>query len=199
MNKKLGLISSIVLTVTVILFALGMIIGKSNLSYFVCIILSWSYILLTCSLATEVISEKKAFAFGGIAFSCLYGVIINIVYYTQLTTVASKTASEEILNVLSYESLGSLMFNLNIFGYGLMAISTFLIGMAITPITRNDRWLKNLLMVHGIFAPSCVIIPMLNVFKSNSSDSDIMGIAVLLVWCIYFTPVGILSIYHNKH
>lgn len=47
------------------------------------------------------------------AFACLYGVFINLVYFTQLTTVANKTESTEVLKILSYQSLGSLMFNLD--------------------------------------------------------------------------------------
>ena len=133
------------------------------------------------------------------AFACLYGVFINLVYFTQLTTVANKTASTEVLKILSYQSLGSLMFNLDLFGYGMMAISTLLIGIAINPKNKSDKWLKALLMIHGIFAPACVIMPMLNIFNSHMGASgDFIGIIVLLIWCIYFIPIGILSIAHFK-
>lgn len=133
------------------------------------------------------------------AFACLYGVFINLVYFTQLTTVANKTASTEVLKILSYQSLGSLMFNLDLFGYGMMAISTLLIGIAINPKNKSDKWLKALLMIHGIFAPGRVIMPMLNIFNSHMGASgDFIGIIVLLIWCIYFIPIGILSIVHFK-
>ncbi|WP_242977203.1 hypothetical protein [Clostridium botulinum] len=126
-------------------------------------------------------------------------VFINLVYFTQLTTVANKTASTEVLKILSYQSLGSLMFNLDLFGYGMMAISTLLIGIAINPKNKSDKWLKALLMIHGIFAPACVIMPMLNIFNSHMGASgDFIGIIVLLIWCIYFIPIGILSTVHFK-
>jgi hypothetical protein len=132
-------------------------------------------------------------------FACLYGVFINLVYFTQLTTVANQVLSQEILSVLSYESLGSLMFNLDLLGYGLMALSTFFIGMSIIPTNRIDKWLKRLLMIHGIFAPTSVLLPMLNVFNSNMGSSGAtIGIAVLLVWCAYMTPIGMLSILRFK-
>jgi hypothetical protein len=199
MNRKIGMYSSISLTVMTLLFAFGMIIGNSSLSYFVCIILSWSYIMLACSLETEVAIERKAAAHGGVVFAGLYGIFINLVYFTQLTTVAYQTASPEILKVLSYESLGSLMFNLDLLGYGLMALSTFFIGMAIEPNNKVDKWLKTLLMVHGVFAPTSVLLPMLNIFSADMGSSGAkIGITVLLVWCAYIIPTGVLAILHFK-
>ncbi|WP_434302814.1 hypothetical protein [Clostridium botulinum] len=91
------------------------------------------------------------------------------------------------------------MFNLDLFGYGMMAISTLLIGMTINPKNKPDKWLKALLMVHAIFAPACVIMPMLNIFNSHMGPSgDFIGIIALLIWCIYFIPIGILSTMHFK-
>ncbi|APF27781.1 putative membrane protein [Clostridium sporogenes] len=199
MNIKSGFYSAMAVTITTFLFAVGMIIGNDTASYFVCMLLSWGYILLTCSFAVEVTHERKALAYGGMAFACLYGVFINLVYFTQLTTVANKTASTEVLKILSYQSLGSLMFNLDLFGYGMMAISTLLIGIAINPKNKSDKWLKALLMIHGMFTPACVIMPMLNIFNSHMGASgDFIGIIVLLIWCIYFIPIGILSTVHFK-
>jgi hypothetical protein len=199
MNRKIGRYSSVVLTVMTSLFALGMIIGNSSLSYFVCIILSWSYIMLTCSLVTEASVERKAAAYGGMVFAGLYGTFITLVYFIQLTTVAYQTAAPEILKVLSYESLGSLMFNLDLLGYGIMALSTFFIGMSIEPNNKVDKWLKILLMVHGVFAPTSVLLPMLNIFSADmGSSGDKIGITVLLVWCAYIIPTGVLSILHFK-
>ncbi|MCW6080461.1 hypothetical protein [Clostridium sporogenes] len=80
-----------------------------------------------------------------------------------------------------------------------MAISNLLIGIAINPKNKSDKWLKALLMIHGIFAPGRVIMPMLNIFNSHMGASgDFIGIIVLLIWCIYFIPIGILSTVHFK-
>lgn len=199
MNRKLGFYSAMTVSITTSLFAIGMVIGNDIISYFVCMLLSWGYILLTCSFAVEVPHERKALAYGGIAFACLYGVFINLVYFTQLTTVANKTVPPEVLKILSYQSLGSLMFNFDLFGYGMMSISTFLIGVAIISTNKFDKWLKSLLMIHGIFAPACVIMPMFNIFNSHMGVSgEIIGTIVLLIWCIYFLPIGILSTLHFK-
>jgi hypothetical protein len=198
MNNKVGVISAITVSITVLLFAIGMIIGQSSMSYFVCIILSWGYVTLSCAFYAKASTSHKVFALAGVAFAIFYAVIIDIVYFTQLTTVLHKSASEEILQVLSYEHLGSLMFNLNLFGYGIMALSTFMIGMAIIPNTKSDKWLKALLLIHGVFVIPCVILPMLNVFGTMGAGGDIIGVLVLIVWCAYFLPVGILSWVHFK-
>lgn len=198
MNKKLGFYSAMAVTITTAMFAIGMIIGNNTVSYFTCLLLSWGYILLTCSFATEVSHERKALAYGGVAFAGLYGVFIDLVYFTQLTTVANQTASPDVLQVLSYQSY-SLMFNLDLFGYGLMAISTFLMGITIKPQNKPDKWLKALLMIHGIFAPACVLMPILNIFNSDMGNSGtVIGTIALLFWCSYFIPVGVLSALHFR-
>ncbi|GMQ64654.1 hypothetical protein [Vallitalea maricola] len=197
MNRKLGFCSAILVGITTMLFAISMLIGNLSLAYFVCMILSWGYILLTCAFYTETINDRKSVALGGVAFGCIYGVFINVVYFTQLTTVANKTAPENAIQLLSYQSLGSLFFNYDLFGYGMMALSTFLVGISIITKSKNDKWLKSLLMIHGVFLISCIGMPILNVFN-NSENSTSAGTIALLIWCIYFIPIAIFSAIHFR-
>jgi hypothetical protein len=80
----------------------------------------------------------------------------------------------------------------------MMALSTFLIGISMVTKSKSDKWLKTLLMIHGIFLISGMALPMLNVFSSSLEGSDIFGIIALTVWCIYFIPIAILSAIHFK-
>lgn len=199
MNRKTGIYSSIAVTITTAMFAAGIIFGSNYLQYFASMLISLSYILLACSFASGVSGERKALAYGGIAFACVYAVFVDFVYFTQITTVANKAVSPEMLKFLSFETLGGFMFNLDQFGYGMMAVSTFLIGLTVIPQNKADKWLKALLLIHGVFGPACVIMPMLNIFNSSMGDSGaIIGMLVLLFWCVYFIPVGILSALHFK-
>lgn len=198
MNKKLGFYSAILVAATTSIFALSIITEISSLAYFICMILSWGYMLLTCAFYTETIEDRKAVSLGAVVFACLYGVLINIIYFTQLTTIAYGAPSESVLKILSYESIGSLFFNLDLFGYGLMALSTFLIGISIVTKSKSDKWLKALLMIHGIFFISGMALPMLNVFNNTLVGSEIFGMIALTIWCIYFIPVAILSAIHFK-
>lgn len=197
MNRKMGLWAAIIVTLSVLLFAASMALGvfgdTANFSYFFSLILSWAFVVLCCAFAFYAPRDRRVAAAAGVAFACLYAGIIGVVYFTQLTTVTHQTAPTEVLAALTYANPGSLFFILDLFGYGLMALSTFFIGLSLAPQKKEERWLKSLLLIHGIFAVSCVALPMLGVFKTDV-PADTSGVFILLFWCTYFTPIGILSI-----
>ncbi len=92
-----------------------------------------------------------------------------------------------------------LIFNFDLLGYGLMALSTFFTGLSMKPKNKTDKWLKALLMIHGVFYFSCTFMPITGMFARMSSDGDgIGGRLVLVVWCLYFLPIGILSLLHFR-
>lgn len=198
MKNKIGFYSALTVTVATILFAIGLISGNSAFSFVVCMFLAWGYVMLACSFAAEASPKRRPLASGGIAFACIYTVFVCLVYFTQLTAVANGSLSDDLLKVLSYQSPGSLMFSLDLFGYAMMAISTFLIGLTIKPETQPDKWMKYLLMAHGAFAPVCIIIPMANVFNASAQGGAQAGTIVLLVWCCYFAVTGVLVCLHYK-
>lgn len=198
MNRKLGFISAIIVTITVLLFAFAMLIGNNPLSYLVCIFLSWGYVLLCAAFVTQVAEDRKALGYGGLAFAVLYAVFVNFVYYSQLTTIAQMAASTEILSVLDFQNFGSLSFNFDLYGYGMMALSTLLVGLALQPQAHAQKWLKGLMMAHGVFAVSSILLPMLGIFNANMQGGDNIGTYALMFWCAYFTPIGILSALYFK-
>ena len=78
----------------------------------------------------------------------------------------------------------------------MMALSTFFIGLSMKPETKADKWLRVLMMVHGIFFISCVFMPMTGMF-AHMGDGDHYnaapiggGALALIIWCIYFLPIG---------
>jgi hypothetical protein len=96
----------------------------------------------------------------------------------------------DVLGALTYQP-GSWMFNLDLFGYGVMSLSTFFIGLSVVAGTRSERWMKNLMLAAGVFALSSIVMPTLNLFAEQGSD--IFGILALEFWCLYFTPVMVLA------
>ena len=63
--------------------------------------------------------------------------------------------------------------------------------------SKSDKWLKYLMMIHGIFFISCFIMPMTGVFTNMANgDNGNAGTIALLFWCAYFIPIGILSYRH---
>ena len=195
MNKKIGFIGAVINALTVLLFAIFMIFDFTVGSFFICILLALSYIIMIGGLFSGFGKENKAIGIIGIALGAIYATLIIIVYYTQCTTVLNESLSEEASHILDYRYLG-LMFNLDILGYGIMALSTFFIGLAFDAKNKIDKALKILLLVHGIFFLPCLIMPMTGMFVKTYDGTSIGGVIALEIWCLYFLPIGILSAIH---
>ena len=197
MNRAIGRWSAVAVTTAVVLFGLAMLLRLDYGAYAMSMLISWAYVLLACSFSATAGRERRAAAEAGVAFAVLYAGFVTSVYFVQLTTVLHGAASADILALLTYQQLGSLMFNLDLLGYGLMAISTIFVGLTLSGTSRAERCLRLLLIVHGVFAPMCIALPIWNVFAAMpKAGGDAIGIAVLVVWCVYFTPVGILAVRH---
>ncbi len=62
---------------------------------------------------------------------------------------------------------------------------------------KEDKWLKALMMIHGVFFVSCFVLPMTGMFRSMSGgDTSRGGAAALVAWCAYFLPISILAYRH---
>ena len=196
LNQTLSKVGSAIVTVAVFLFAFFLIIDFSMGSYFVCLILPIGFIMMTAGLHSECEADRKVAANVGLILAAVYGTFIMLVYFAQLTTVNNEQLNEQAANLLVFNKHG-LIFNYDLLGYGVMALSTFFTGLSMKPKNRTDKWLRALLMIHGIFYFSCTFMPITGMFARMSSGSNgIGGRLALVVWCIYFLPVGILSFLH---
>jgi hypothetical protein len=199
MDRTTGLVASILLCATLGLFALSMAVGLPALSYGASLALSFCYVVVAASLVAEAADNRRGIALAGLAFAAMYASVIATVYFVQLTTVAHGSAGVDVLKALSYNELGSLMFNLDLLGYGLMSLSTLFVGLSMSPRGRGDTILRLLLIVHGVFAPVCVLLPILDVFGTMARGSgNTVGVMVLFFWCVYFAPVAGLSVIHFR-
>lgn len=201
MNRKIGLVSSIVIFCSVAIFLICLFISlfvqnlfTENLSYFVCAILSWGWVATTCVYSCYTQKERSAAAKIGVAIGVIYATIISIVYFTQLTTVLYKSVDEKILQAFSFTSMGSWLFNLDLLGYGLLAISTFFIGLTLQTKNKIDKALKLLLMLHGAFFV-CMFVPILPLPATNQGNG---GTVALIFWCLFFLSICLLSILYFR-
>jgi hypothetical protein len=154
------------------------------------------YIMMAAGFHHESGEEQRVSATIGLIFSAIYATLIFLVYFAQTTTVRLEDISEQAIRILDYQR-GGLMFNYDLLGYGMMALSTFFIGLSIKPGSKSDKWLKRLMMIHGIFFISCFIMPMTGVFTSMASgETGNGGTIALLFWCSYFMPIGVLTFRH---
>ena len=206
MNKKMGMYSSIITFSAVFTFMvcmlLGLLLNNDYLnkygSYFSSVFIAFGYVLLVCSFISFMNEEKKSIGFAALAFSIMYATIIIIVYFTQLTTVRITDLSEEIIDVLDYSKFG-LLFNLNLLGYAFMSLSTFFLGINLDTKNKQETLLKRLLCIHGIFAVSCFVMPIIGIFNKSMVGGEIYGAIVLSFWCIYFMPICLLSYKYFKN
>lgn len=201
MNRKIGFISSAVAGGAVAIFLICLIVAlftknafTENLSYAVCTVLSWSWVATAVVYSCYAKKERSAAAKTGVAAGIIYSTIISIVYYTQLTTVLYKSVDEKILQAFTFSAAGSWLFNLDLLGYGLLAVSTFFTGLSLQAESRADKALKWLLTLHGIFF-ICMLAPVLPLPATNQGNG---GTIALIGWCLFFLPVCVLSAIHFK-
>jgi hypothetical protein len=196
MNQLLSRIGAAIVTVTVFLFAVFILFDFSFGSYLVCMFLPIGYIMMAAGFHHESADEKKVAASIGLILSAVYAVLILLVYFAQTTSVRLEALNDQASRVLNYAK-GGLLFNYDLLGYGMMALSTFFIGLSIQVRDRADLWLKRLMMIHGIFFLSCFFMPMTGMFTQMAEGGSGKGGGIaLLFWCIYFLPIGILAYKH---
>jgi FtsH-binding integral membrane protein len=196
MNRLIPKIGAAIVTLTVFLFAIFMIVDFPFGSYIVCMFLSIGYIMMTAGFLYESPEEQRVPANIGMVFSAIYAVLIFLVYFAQTTTVRLEDISEQVIKILDYQR-GGLLFNYDLLGYGMLALSTFFIGISIKTESNLDKWLKCLMMIHGVFFVGCFVMPMTGVFTSMADgETGNAGTIALLFWCVYFIPIGVLTYKH---
>lgn len=196
MNEKIARAGSLIVSITVAIFAVCMLIDFNFGSFFICMILPIGFIMMTSGFYNESETSKKVAAMNGVVFAAIYAVLIVIVYFAQTTTVRLETLTPQASQILNYKQ-GGLFFNYDLLGYGFMALSTFFTGLTIEDKTKSDKVLKWLMLIHGIFFIACFIMPMTGIFvQTADSDPGKGGVIALECWCAYFIPVGILSFIH---
>lgn len=196
MNQIIPKIGAGIVAVAVFLFAVCLLIDFSFGSYFVCMFLPIGYIMMTAGFHYESNEEHRVAANVGMVFSAVYAVLIFLVYFAQTTNVRLDDMTEQAMMILDFKR-GGLIFSYDLLGYGMMALSTFFTGLSIKIKCKSDKWLKLLLMIHGVFFFSCFITPMTGVFSSMADEgTSTGGIIALVFWCIYFFPIGVLAYKH---
>ena len=196
MNRILPRTGAMIVTAAVALFALCLITGFLFGSYLVCMFLPAGYLMMAAGLQYESHESRRVAANTGMAFAVIYAVLIYLVYFAQTTTVRLVELSEQARGILDFQR-GGLMFSYDLLGYGMMALSTFFMGLSVQADNPADKWMKALMMIHGAFFFGCFIMPMTGAFASMSDGrTNPGGAAALTAWCAYFLPIGILAFRH---
>ena len=137
MNKLISKIGAVIVAVTVFLFAVCMIVKFHFGSYLVCMFLPIGYIMMAAGFQQECCEARRVSANIGLIFSAIYAVLIFLVYFAQTTSVRLEELNEQAARILDYQR-GGLLFNYDLFGYGMLAISTFFIGLSFNGDSHSD-------------------------------------------------------------
>ena len=196
LNKTVPKIGAAIVAVTVFLFAVCLIINFTFGSYLVCMFFLFFYIMMAAGFHHESTDDRKAVSMIGMVFSAVYAVLIFLVYFAQTTSVHLGGLSEDALRILDFRR-GGLLFNYDLLGYGMMALSTFFIGLSFQAGSKEEKWLKYLMMIHGIFFIGCFLMPMTGVITGMANgETSNGGVIALVCWCAYFLPIGVLAYRH---
>ncbi len=196
MNRTIAKAGALTVVISVLLFAVCMLIPFNFGSYFVCMLLAIGYVLMAAGFSCESDAEHQAAAKAGMAFAVVYATLILLVYFAQTTTVRLDPMTDQAVRLLDY-SRGGLMFSYDLLGYGMMALSTFFLGLTMRGQNPVDQWLKRLMLIHGVFFFGCFILPMTGVFSAMANGkTSVGGVIALDCWCAYFLPVGGLAFVH---
>ncbi len=196
MNRQIPRIGAAIVCAMVFLFAVCLIVDFSFGAYFVCMLLPLGYIMMAAGFQHEAEEDRKVAANVGLVFSAVYVTLILLVYFAQTTSVRLDGLGDGALRVLDFRR-GGLLFNYDLLGYGMMALSTFFLGLSMRAENRSDLWLKRLLMLHGAFFVSCFVLPMTGLFRGMADgETSRGGATALVIWCAYFLPVGLLAWRH---
>ena len=182
LNKIISKVGSSIVTVTVFLFALFLMINFPTGYFLVCLILPIGFIMMTAGIQNECEGDRKVAANIGLILAAVYATFIMLVYFAQLTTVKNELLNEQAANLLVFGKFG-LIFNYDLLGYGVMALSTFFTGLSMKPKNKTDKWLRALMLIHGVFYFSCTFMPMTGMFAKMSSGGDGIGGRLALVVC----------------
>ncbi|MDR3278147.1 MAG: hypothetical protein LBT12_05180 [Oscillospiraceae bacterium] len=195
MNRKIGGAAALVNAAAVIGFAAAMLIGSNFMSYLSSIFIALSFVPMMCAFCFYAKPEVKLAGYTAIGFAVMYAATNALVYYTQLTSVRAGGLSEQAAALLDFQRFG-LFFNYDMLGYALMSLATFFAGLTVRVKTKTDKRLKALLLIHGVFFIACFPLPMLGLFTPDMEGAAWIGTAILVFWCVYFIPVGVLSLLH---
>ena len=153
LNRIIPRAGAAVVMAAVFLFAVFIVTGFPFGSYLVCMFLPLGCIMTAAGFRHESAGDVRVAADTGLVLAAVYAVPVLLVYYAQTTTVRLEELSEQAAGISDYRR-GGLLFNYDLFGYGIMALSTFFTGLSVRADSRPDRWLKRLMMVHGVFFSS---------------------------------------------
>jgi hypothetical protein len=185
-SKHLGMYSGLLAGLLTILFGIFVVLNNQMVYFTTVLFLPMVVVMMTISLKSFIIPEKKVLVECAVAFGVMYALLVSMVYYTQIAVVLKGTLNTNLLPIVS-DFPGTVFFFLDMFGYCLLCLSTLFMAFA---IGSGNRSLRAFLFIHSALFIPTFLLPFLPI--TFSASSDISGSLILVLWCIIFAPVCLL-------
>jgi hypothetical protein len=197
--NKIGFIASLLVAGEVLTFAISLLPGfwgidLINLSFVASFLLAPTFITVMTCVHYSAPEEKKIWSHLGLVFSTVYAVMVMITYYTQLVVVRTNSLglSPESLKLFTFTP-GSLMFALDMLGYGFMCLAT-LLAAPVFYGSKLDNWIRRLFIVNGLFFIPSLVFPAFTFPQDSGSveATSLSGVIGYLFWCTLFVSISML-------
>ena len=194
MNKKIGMCSSLITLFSTLFYCLILLFSTlfdNNILnrgiYFLSFIIGFGFIFMIYSYCVYMKHEDKIFGLVSLVISimhCILFCLINHIQYFELTvdTIYRKS-----------------FFNIQMFGYVLMSMSTIFIGLTLPKKNKTDSLLKNLLIAHSVFGLYFIVVLFGMLFNINDFFNNNTILIIQCFWCLYLSIISILSFIHFKN
>ena len=116
--------------------------------------LGLSFVALMVSVHYYAETPRKIWSHLAVAFATMYATLISIVYYVQLAFVIPRIAkgNTEGIQLLIFEPFDSFLYAVDVYGYGLMSLST-LVAAGVFTGPGLDRWIRRAMFANGCLIP----------------------------------------------
>jgi len=150
-------------------------------------------VMVMASLHTVTPPEKKIFSQGSLAFTVLFAISVSINRFTQLGVVRQSVAlgNVEGLNWFLPYADHSVMFGLEMLGWGWFLGLAMLIAAPIFSGGRLQLWLRWLMVSYGVLGLISAV--------SYLIGSPLASIGFVAWGLILFIITGLLTVYFKKH
>jgi hypothetical protein len=120
--------------------------------------LALSFVVLMVCIHIYAQADRKVWSLAGLAFAVIYAALNATVYFVELTVVFPHVLHGQAQQVapLAFTAFESPMYAIDVFGYGIMALSTLLIVPVFTG-GRLEHTIRLALFANGILG---ILIPL---------------------------------------
>ena len=193
MHKKLGVFSSLITFISVLLYALCMFIitifenevNMSKVIYFTSILIALGFLSMIYAYFSFMKDEDRG--------SGLLAVIISIIYSILFIIIHHNLYFRMNIDTFNFE----LFFNMKMFGYLLVSISIFFISFTLEAKNKKEHCLKLLMNIHFLFGICFLVFMIEMLLDINIIQSSLYRI-IIKFWCLYFSLICILSFCYFK-